>query len=464
MSKTTKYDNYYFLGIGGIGMSALARYFKSMGANVAGYDRTRSALCEELERQGIQITYTDTTDQIPARYKEKEKTLVVFTPAIPKENEQRTWFESQGFLLYKRAQVLGLITREKHGLCVSGTHGKTTTCNMIANILSQTADGCNAFLGGISNNFKTNLLLSERTDYTVIEADEFDRSFHQLRPHIAVITAADADHLDIYGSLDSVHESFEHFTSLIQPGGTLILKKGVQIEPRIQENVRLLTYSSEKGAEESPDFYAEDIHIEDESIAFDFVSPKGTIRNVRLGVPVRINVENAVAAMAVCQLCGASDEELATGIATFAGTRRRFEKHGPHIIDDYAHHPAELKATIESVQYIYGQKKILGLFQPHLYSRTRDLAQEFAEALSLLKDVLLLPIYPARELPIEGVSSQTILEKITTHNKAIVEKKELLNELDKHDFDLLLTIGAGDIDLLLPELENYMESRFQDKK
>lgn len=460
MTESTKYDNYYFLGIGGIGMSALARYFKSKGANVAGYDRTRSALCKELEKQGIQITYSETIDQIPLRYQNKANTLVVFTPAVPKENEQRKWFESQGFEVYKRAQVLGLITRNAKGLCVSGTHGKTTTCNMIANILFQTEKGCNAFLGGISKNFNTNLLLSEKTDYTVIEADEFDRSFHHLRPYIAVITAADADHLDIYGTLDAVHESFEHFTSLIQPGGALLLKKGVEVHPRLQKAVRLFSYAAEKKEGETVDYYAENIHIEDNTIVFDFHSPVGQIQNVKLGVPVRINVENAVAAIAVCQLCGASDEEIVKGIATFSGTRRRFEKHGTHIIDDYAHHPAELRATIESAQYLYGGKKILGLFQPHLYSRTRDLAKEFASSLSLLNDVLLLPIYPARELPIEGVSSGIILDQITTAKKAIVEKKDLLKELDKHDFDLLLTIGAGDIDLLLPDLERYMTARF----
>lgn len=452
-----QYTNIYFLGIGGIGMSAIARYFKAKGFGVAGYDRTRSRLCEELEAEGIAIHYTDDVAQIAPEFLQKESTLVVYTPAIPAEHTEFCYFKEQGFKIQKRAQVLGEITRVERGLCVAGTHGKTTTSTMLAHLLKQSHVDCNAFLGGISKNYTNNLLLSDKSDFVVIEADEFDRSFHHLTPYIAVVTAVDADHLDIYGTYEAYLESFAHFTSLIAEGGCLIMKKGIALQPRLGKNVKLYTYSSTDEA----DFYAKNIRIGNGIIVFDFVTPTETIADVELGVPVLVNVENSVAAMAIAWLNGVTADELCQAMASFAGIRRRFETwlktDSLTIIDDYAHHPAELEASIKSVKALYADKKVLGVFQPHLYSRTRDFYKEFAAALSYLDEVVLLDIYPARELPIEGVTSQIIFDEIANENKTLITKKELLDCLKSKRFDVLLTVGAGDIDTYLPQIVEMLK-------
>lgn len=450
-------ENYYFLGIGGIGMSAIARYFKAKGYNVAGYDRTPSVLTHELEAEGIDVNYSDEIEAIPVDYRDNRNTFVVFTPAIPKDNAQYNFFLSNDFVIQKRAQVLGDITRRERGLCVAGTHGKTTTSTMIAHILKQSHVDCNAFLGGISKNYTSNLLLSDKSDYVVIEADEFDRSFHHLSPYMAVITATDADHLDIYGNYEAYVESFNHFTSLVQPGGVLIVKKGIVINPRLAENVTLYSYS----ATEKADFYAENIRIGGGKLLFDFVTPTTKICDIDLGVPVLVNVENAVAAMAVALLAGATDSELKSGIASFAGIRRRFEIHYKSdkftLIDDYAHHPMEIEASLKSINALYDDRKIAVVFQPHLFTRTRDFYADFAKALSHASQVVLVEIYPAREMPIEGVSSKIIFDEITSPLKRLTTKKDLISTLDEIDFQVLLVVGAGDIDTLIPSIIEHFK-------
>lgn len=450
-------ENYYFLGIGGIGMSAIARYFKAKGFNVAGYDRTASLLTHELEKEGIAVNYSDEVEVIPSEYKNPDNTFVVFTPAIPKDNVQYNFFVSNNFVMQKRAQVLGDITRRERGLCVAGTHGKTTTSTMIAHILKQSHVDCNAFLGGISKNYTSNLLLSDKSDLVVIEADEFDRSFHHLSPYMAVVTATDADHLDIYGTYDAYVESFNHFTSLVQPGGVLIMKKGIVLNPQLAENVSLYTYS----ATEKADFYADNIRIGGGKLLFDFIAPTTKICDVDLGVPVLVNVENAVAAMAVALLSGATESELKAGIASFAGIRRRFEIHYKSdkftLVDDYAHHPKEIEASLKSINALYNDRKIVVVFQPHLFTRTRDFYTDFAKALSVATQVVLVEIYPAREKPIDGVSSKIIFDEITSPVKKITTKKELIDTLDNIDFQVLLVVGAGDIDTLIPSIIEHFK-------
>lgn len=445
------YKNIYFLGIGGIGMSAIARYFAAKGYAVAGYDRTRSRLCEELEAEGIAIHYTDDVAQIAPEFLHNESTLVVYTPAIPAEHSEFVYFRQHGFTIEKRAQVLGEITRVERGLCVAGTHGKTTTSTMLAHLLKQSHVDCNAFLGGIAKNYTSNLMLSDTSDLVVIEADEFDRSFHHLTPYMAVVTAVDADHLDIYGTHEAYLESFAHFTSLIVEGGCLIMKKGIALQPRLGNGVKLYTYS----ATEQADFYAENVRIGNGTIVFDFVTPTETIADIELGVPVQVNIENGVAAMAVAWLNDVSADELRSGMRSFAGIRRRFDTwlktDRLTIIDDYAHHPAELEASIKSVKALYADKKVLGVFQPHLYTRTRDFYLEFAAALSHLDEAMLVELYPAREEPIAGISSQTIYDEITCP-KTLTTKAELINVLKTKHFDVLLTLGAGDLDAMLPQI------------
>lgn len=454
------YQNYYFLGIGGIGMSALARFFKAKGFDVAGYDRTRSELTRQLENEGIGIHYEDDIAAIPTRFKQPDNTLIVYTPAVPADHSERLFFERHSFKLLKRAQVLGEITRFQKGICIAGTHGKTTTSTMTAHLLKESHVDCNAFLGGIAKNYTTNLLLAQNSDYVVIEADEYDRSFHQLTPYMAVITAADPDHLDIYGTPEAFRESFEHFTSLVREGGYLIVRKGADLHPRLQQNVKYYTY----GVDEDADFKATNIRIHNGEILFDFFTPSGAIHNIRLGVPVPVNIENGTAAMALAWLAGATAEELKNGMASFKGIHRRFEirykSEKSVFIDDYAHHPTELKTSITSIRKVYEGRKICGIFQPHLYTRTRDFAEGFAEALSLLDEVILLDIYPAREQPIPGITSQIIFDRVTTKNKTLCTKQELLGILDKKkDFDVLATFGAGDIDRLLPDIEKLIAKK-----
>lgn len=452
------YTSYYFLGIGGIGMSALARYFHAKGFNVAGYDRSSTILTKEMEKEGIVIEYKDEIQLIPPEYTNPQNTLIVITPAIPNDHKQWTYFRKNGFEIMKRAKVLGQITRQARGLCIAGTHGKTTTSTMTAHLLNSSHVGCNAFLGGVSKNFEKNLLLSDKTNLVVIEADEYDRSFHHLSPYMAIITAADADHLDIYGNKEEFRKSFEHFTSLIRPDGCLIMRKGIPVSPKLQKNVKLFTYSANEGG----DFHAENIRIENGDIYFNFVTPKSTLPNLKLGVPVMINVENAVAALAMAWLNNVTDEELRKGIDNFQGIRRRFDFHLKTdkitYLDDYAHHPAELTQSIRSIKALYPNKKVCGIFQPHLYSRTRDFAADFSIALSMLDELILLDIYPAREQAIEGVTSQLIFDKVTLRNKTLCAKEELMTKLPKHHFDVLVTFGAGDIDKLIPEIKIYCET------
>lgn len=455
------YTRYYFLGIGGIGMSAIARYFNTKGFAVAGYDRSETKLTIDLQNEGISITYDESVNSIPSDYFEREKTIIVITPAIPENMQQLVYFREHNFRIVKRSEILGEITRQSKAICIAGTHGKTTTSTITAHLLYQSHVDCSAFLGGISNNYNTNLLLSSESNYVVVEADEYDRSFHRLTPYMAVITSTDADHLDIYGSEEAYIESFEYFTSLIRSGGTLIINKKVTIRPNLKKGVKLYTY----GLDETADFHAKNIRIEKGTILFDFVTPTESIFDVRLGVPVMINVENSVAAMALAWLNGVTNEELRTGISTFSGIYRRFntvfKSEKVVYMDDYAHHPSELEASISSIRQLYPGRKITGIFQPHLYSRTRDFAPEFAEALSNLDELILLDIYPARELPIEGVTSDIILKNVTIADKTISSKEKLLTLLDEKELDVLVTLGAGDIDKLVPEIKTYLKKRYK---
>jgi len=441
----------YFIGAGGIGMSALVRYFLSKGKKVGGYDRTPSELTLKLIEEGADIHYDEAPENIPSDFLNPESTLVVYTAAMPEDHILLQYFRKHGFTIYKRAQVLGMLTRSSKGLCAAGTHGKTTTSTMAAHLLHQSHIGCDAFLGGISKNYGTNLLLSDTSEFVVIEADEFDRSFHWLTPYATVITSTDADHLDIYGTEEAYLESFSHYTSLIQPGGTLIMREGISLHPRLQEGVKCYTYSTESG-----DFHAENIRIGGGEIIFDYVSPLGNIQNVQLGVPVAINIENGIAAMALAQLSGATNEEIKAGMASFRGVDRRFDfkiKTDKIVyLSDYAHHPEEIKQSILSMRALYEGKKMTGIFQPHLYTRTRDFYQEFADSLSLLDEVILTDIYPARELPIEGVSSQLIYDNLRPGiEKTLCKKEEILEILKGKEIEVLITLGAGDI-------ENYAAS------
>lgn len=457
MSNMDNIQSLYFIGAGGIGMSALIRYFLSKGKRVAGYDRTPSDLTDELIKEGADIHYTDNILLIPDYCRDSKTTLVVYTPAVPDSHSELNWFRANGFNVIKRAQLLGEITRSSKGLCIAGTHGKTTTSSMVAHLLKQSHVDCNAFLGGILKNYDSNLMLSDQSDLTVIEADEFDRSFHWLTPYMAVITSADPDHLDIYGTTVAYRESFEKFTSLIRPDGYLVMRKGIDMVPDLQKGVKLYTYSASDGG----DFHAENIEIGGGEIYFDFVGPDIRVTDVRLGVPVKVNIENGVAAMAIAYLNGVTPEELKAGMASFAGPRRRFDfqlKGDIVLIDDYAHHPAELKASILSVKELYEGRKVTGIFQPHLYSRTKDFVDEFAESLSLLDELILLDIYPARELPIEGVTSQLILDKVTIEKKTLCSKDDLTEYMKGKTYDVVLMLGAGDIDRLVVPLRKLLEN------
>ncbi|MBP6064584.1 UDP-N-acetylmuramate--L-alanine ligase [Bacteroides sp.] len=449
----------YFVGAGGIGMSALVRYFLSKGKLVAGYDRTPSALTGQLIEEGAQIHYEENLDLIPEACKEKETTLVVLTPAVPQAHAELTYFRDHGFEIQKRAQVLGTITHSSKALCVAGTHGKTTTSAITAHLIYQSHVGCTAFLGGILKNYDTNLLLSSTSPYTVIEADEFDRSFHWLSPYMSVITSSDPDHLDIYGTEEAYLKSFEHYTTLIQPGGALIIRKDVSLQPQVQPGVKVYTYSRSEG-----DFHAENIRIGNGEIIIDFVAPDIRINDILLGVPVSINIENGVAAMALAHLNGVSAEEIKQGMASFRGVDRRFDfkiKNDRIVfLSDYAHHPSEIKQSVMSMRELYQDKKITAIFQPHLYSRTRDFYKEFAESLSLLDEVILTDIYPAREEPIEGVTSQLIYDNLRPDMvKSMCRKEELPELLRNKEIEVLMTLGAGDIDNYASDIYELLKTR-----
>lgn len=449
-----KFDSLYFVGAGGIGMAALERYFLAQGKRVAGYDRTPSDLTRALEQEGVHIDYDEDPALIPDYCRDPECTLVVYTPAVPDTHQGLTYFREHGFEVLKRAALLGVVTAHSKGLCFAGTHGKTTTSSMAAHILHSSGIGCNAFLGGVLRNYDSNFLLSATSPYSVIEADEFDRSFHHLHPYVAVVTSTDPDHLDIYGTPEAYLEGFAHFTELIQPGGALIIHTGLALKPRVGKEVKTYTYSRENG-----DFHAERIRKGEGEITFDLVTPWETIRDISLGVPVDINIENGIAAMAACRLIDVPADAMRQAMATFMGPKRRFEfwikEQGPQgrvMIDDYAHHPGELRASISSVRDLYPGRRLTVIFQPHLYTRTRDFASEFAAALSLADEVIMLPIYPAREEPIPGVTSEMVLEQVTSTKKIIYSKENLIKSIKLSNFDVLLTAGAGDIANLLPQI------------
>ncbi len=457
MIKTENIKSVYFVGAGGIGMSAIARYFLHKGLFVAGYDKTPSALTARLEEEGMQIHYTDDTSLIPEACLDPATTLVVYTPAITDLSEL-AYFRAEGFEIQKRAQVLGTLTRSHKGLCVAGTHGKTTTSSMCAHVMHQSHLDCNAFLGGITKNYGTNYILSE-SDYVVIEADEYDRSFHWLRPWMTVITATDPDHLDIYGTKEAYLDSFRHYTTLIQPGGALILHLGLEMTPEVGEDVTTYTYSRDEG-----DFHAANIVIDNGEITFDFISPLENVTGISLGQPIPINIENAVAAMAMAQLNGCTADELRDGMRTYQGVDRRFDfkvKNDRHVVlSDYAHHPMEIYQSAKSIRELYRNRKVTALFQPHLYSRTRDFYQEFADSLSLLDEVVLCEIYPAREEPIPGVTSQLIYDHLKPGvERQLIRKADVLDYVSHRDFDVLIVLGAGDLDNEVSKIAEIIESK-----
>ncbi len=449
------YDNYYFIGIGGIGMSALARYFKYIGKNVSGYDHTPSRLTEQLIKDGIEVHYDDRPDLVPINV---ARTFVIYTPAIPADLGEMVYVREKGYSMCKRSRALGQIAEGKDCLAVSGTHGKTTTSTLLAHIFtSSQEEGCTAFLGGISKNYHSNLLMS-RGNVLVAEADEFDRSFLQLHPKIAVVTAVDPDHLDIYGTHDAVKEAFRQFAAQVAPDGYVVAKLGAPL-PTEGVKAKILYYSYDIPS----DFYASDIKpLQGGYFSFTLNHPGGRITGCTVGVPGWINVENAVAASAVALLYGVGPMDIKSALATFSGVERRFDIHvnTPKVayIDDYAHHPREIATAISSMREIFAGRRLLGIFQPHLYTRTRDFADEFAAALSKLDSLIMLPIYPARELPIEGVGSEMILSKVTLQDKVIVPKEKLLETLKSRDIECLVTFGAGDIDRFVPIIEEWLKS------
>ena len=449
----------YFVGAGGIGMSAIARYFIHKGIVVAGYDKTPSVLTKELEKEGMLIHYDEDVEKIPSACKDVKSTLVIFTPAIPQEHKELVYFHENGFTIEKRAQVLGTLTRTHKGLCVAGTHGKTTTSTMCAHIMHQSHVDCNAFLGGISKNYGTNYILSDKNDYVVIEADEFDRSFHWLRPWMSVITATDPDHLDIYGTKEAYLESFRHYTELIQSGGALILHKNLEMKQHVQDGVKIYEYSLNEG-----DFHAENIKIDNGEITFDFISPIENIHGVELGQPVPINIENGVAAMAMAQLNGCTPEEIKNGMKTYEGVERRFDfkiKNDKLVfLSDYAHHPKEIYQSAKSIRELYKDRKITAIFQPHLYTRTRDFYKDFADSLSMLDEVILCDIYPAREQPIPGVTSKLIYDNLKPGvEKSMIHKEDVLDLIKSRDFDVLIVLGAGDLDNYVPQMTEILKQK-----
>jgi len=449
----------YFIGAGGIGMSALARYFLHMGRVVAGYDKTPTPLTRELVQEGIPIHYDEDVEAIPEACKDVQSCLVIYTPAVPETHKELAFFRRRGFEIQKRAQVLGTLTRSHKGLCVAGTHGKTSTSTMCAHIMHESHIDCNAFLGGISKNYGTNYILSSHSDYVVIEADEYDRSFHWLRPWMTVITATDPDHLDIYGTKEAYLESFRHYTTLIQPGGALIIHTDLEMKANVGANVRTFTYSRDAG-----DFYAENIKIADGEISFDFVSPLENVPGVVLGQPVPINIENGVAAMAMAQLNGCTADELRAGMKTYLGVERRFDfqiRNNRHVLlSDYAHHPQEILQSAKSIRELYRDRKITAIFQPHLYTRTRDFYADFARALSMLDEVILCDIYPAREQPIHGVTSRLIYDQLAPGvKKELIHKEDVPDWVRNHDSDVLIILGAGDLNDYVPQIKAILETK-----
>lgn len=452
----------FFIGAGGIGMANLVRYYLAHGAKVAGYDLTPSDLTHSLEKEGAVLTYIDNVDSIPDDFKNPDDTLVVYTPAVPAENKIFTFFREGNFEVIKRAALLGRITHHSKSICVAGSHGKTTCSTMVAHILHGSQTKCNAFLGGIARNYNSNLILDKSAEWSVIEADEYDRSFHHLLPQIAIVTSTDPDHLDIYGDEDGYLEGFAHFTSLIQPSGTLILHTGQKLKPRVANDVNIITYSGTEKA----DWYANNIQFKNGHLYFDIIHPEGCIDNIELGVPIEINITNGVAAACAAKIAGASDQDIKEGLKTFLGAKRRFEiwerpeDNAKHVamIDDYAHSPHEVQASIRSVKKLFPGRELTVVFQPHLYTRTRDFADGFAEALSEADSVILLEIYPAREKPIPGITSKIIYDKLTAKKTLLLERANLVNYIKNSNFEILMTLGAANLDVLLPQIHSALTS------
>lgn len=451
----------YFLGAGGIGMSALVRFFLSEGKTVAGYDRTPSPLTDRLIEEGACLHFEENIDLIPDCCRKAEGTLVIYTPAIPDDHKEWQLFRNEDFVIKKQAEVLGIITGDKRGVCIAGTHGKTTTSTMTAHLLHSSNVDCAAFLGGISKNYKSNLLLTDKSDFVVIEADEYDRSFLHLKPYIATITSADPDHLDIYGNKENYLDAFAQFTERIRENGFLIIHEGLEVVPRTKESVTTYVYGREKG-----DFHAENIRIGNGKIIIDYVSPWQTIKNIELGVPVSINIENGIAAMAMAEICGATAEEIKSAMKSFAGSERRFDFHIKEenlvLLSDYAHHPDEVKACAKSIKELYCDRKVTALFQPHLFSRTRDFYKEFAQSLSLFDEVILVDIYPAREKPIEGVTSKLIFDNLNENvEKSMCSRDDVVKTIEKkkNDIEVLVSLGAGDIENEIPEIKKILTDR-----
>lgn len=458
MKELTNIRHIYFLGIGGIGMSALARYFSRTGKKVAGYDRTPTALTSQLTTEGIEIHYEDDIRLIPADFTAKQNTLVVLTPAVPPDHSELNWFRNKGFSILKRSEILGLLSRDYQTVAVAGTHGKTTVSTMIAHILADSNRGCNAFLGGVSKNFNSNLMINPQSRFMVTEADEFDRSFLQLHPAATVVTAMDADHLDIYGNETAMREAFNTFISQTDKNGILLMKYGLPVEKAIMP-VKSYTYSLNN----TGDFTATNIRLDDQCYHFDLSGPGITIGDISLEHPGLVNVENAVAASAMAWLLGIPSDQIRTALHSFSGIQRRFDYHIKTnqvvYIDDYAHHPREIEATLQSVRELYPNSNITGVFQPHLYSRTRDFAEGFAKSLSLLDRLILLDIYPARELPIEGVTSEIIFRDVTIADKIMCAKSELIDILEKQNIEVLITLGAGDIDKFVEPIRQMLQQK-----
>jgi len=459
MGNLNNIQNIYFLGIGGIGMSALARFFHTQGKKVAGYDRVSTILTQLLEQEGMDIHYVDDVKLISASYSDKEKTLIIYTPAVPSDHKEFIFFKEQGFTIKKRAEVLGMISLTKDVIAIAGTHGKTTTSTMVAHLLKQSHLDCSAFLGGISQNYQSNLLLSPSSNWVIAEADEYDRSFLQLFPKQAVVTSMDADHLDIYGTHDEVKKAFWQFVSQIKDGGSLVIKKGLAKDAL--RNIKVFTYSLSENA----DFCAENIIAKDGLYHFDLNTPFGKLKDINLGFPGLLNVENSIAAMAMAMLAGVTNDEIYNAMSSFKGVQRRFDFHIRHkdflMIDDYAHHPEELRYTIQSVKDLYPGKKVMGIFQPHLFSRTNDFAAEFAKSLDLLDQAIVLDIYPAREAPIPGVTSSIILDKMQIKNKILCTKQDLLSVVENINRpDIVITMGAGDIDTYLNPLKSLFIKKY----
>ncbi|HCC70843.1 MAG TPA: UDP-N-acetylmuramate--L-alanine ligase [Bacteroidales bacterium] len=454
----SKISNIWFIGAGGIGMSALARYFAVGGFKVAGYDRVETSLTRTLNAEGINIIYKDDIAEIPGEFRDKAKTLVIYTPAVPRSNKIFSYLSTEGFNMHKRSVILGIISQNTRTIAIAGTHGKTSVSTITAHLLKQSDVDCSAFLGGISKNYQTNMLTGE-SNITVMEADEFDRSFHCLEPEIALITSMDADHLDVYETYDNMVKAYEEFAGKIKDEGILVLNEKISGKIRRRGNIKTYTY----GFSPTADFYVSDISTENQTYSFRVNTPWGVIDDLKLLIAGRMNIENSLGAIALAMLAGVKDNEIRKALIYYKGVARRFDIRIDSdkiiYIDDYAHHPEEIDYCIESVREFYGKRKVTGIFQPHLYTRTRDHAEGFAASLDKLDSVILLPVYAAREKPVSGVGTEMIYEKMKLENKMLARKDEVTWILESMEIDILLTLGAGDIDKLVEPIETMLRKK-----